>query len=67
MGAVNESYELTHPGLVATLVERAQAGVDVRLLLEGAPTGGLSDDTRWTAQQITEAGGTVHFVTYSPR
>lgn len=57
-----ESYELTHPGLVATLVERAQAGVDVRLLLEGAPAGGLSDDTRWTAQQIMEAGGTVHFM-----
>ncbi len=57
-----ESYELTHPGLVATLVERAQAGVEVRLLLEGGPTGGLSDDTRWAAQQIAEAGGSVHFM-----
>ena len=57
-----ESYEFQHPGLVATLVERAQAGVDVRLLLEGAPSGGLSDDARWAAQQISEAGGSVHFM-----
>jgi len=57
-----ESYEFTHPGLVATLEERAQAGVDVRLLLEGAPAGGLSDDTRWAAQQIVEAGGSVQFM-----
>ena len=57
-----ESYEFEHPGLVATLVERVQAGVEVRLLLEGGPTGGLSDDARWAAQQISEAGGSVHFM-----
>ncbi|HEY52398.1 MAG TPA: hypothetical protein G4N94_02970 [Caldilineae bacterium] len=57
-----ESYEFEHPGLVATLVERVQAGVEVRLLLEGAPSGGLSDDARWAAQQISEAGGLVHFM-----
>ncbi len=57
-----ETYEFEHPGLVALLVERAQAGVDIRMLLEGAPAGGLSDETRWAAQQISQAGGQVHFM-----
>lgn len=57
-----EAYEFDHPNLVAILVERAAAGVAVRLLLEGAPTGGLSDQSRWAAQQIAEAGGVVHFM-----
>ncbi len=57
-----ESYELTHPGLVAVLAERARAGVDVRVLLEGGPVGGLTDDARWAAQQLSEAGAQVHFM-----
>jgi len=57
-----ETYELTHPGLVATLVARAQAGVIVHVLLEGGPVGGLTDDSRWAAQQLAEAGARVHFM-----
>lgn len=57
-----EVYELSQPQLVQTLVDRAQAGVDVRILLEGAPVGGFSDDERWAAQQITQAGGRVSFM-----
>jgi len=57
-----ETYELTHPGLVAVLAERAQAGVTVQALLEGAPVGGLTDDTRWAAQQLSAAGARVHFM-----
>lgn len=55
-------YELRHPGIAQTLAGRASAGVEVSLLLEGGPTGGLDDAERWAAQQITEAGGIVHFM-----
>lgn len=57
-----EAYELDHPDLTAILRQQAGAGVAVRVLLEGAPTGGLSDQSRWAAQQITGAGGVVHFM-----
>lgn len=57
-----ESYEFTHPGLVEVLTARARAGVSVQVLLEGGPVGGLSDDERWAAQQLTAAGAQVHFM-----
>ena len=40
----------------------AQRGVAVRLLLEGGPTGGVSDLQRWCVAQIANAGGQVHFL-----
>ncbi len=55
-------YELRHPGLARILAERAAAGVEVSLLLEGGPTGGLEDAERWAAQQIASAGGVVRFM-----
>ncbi|MCO6451372.1 MAG: lamin tail domain-containing protein [Caldilineales bacterium] len=59
---VIEAYEFDHPMLVDALVDRARDGVEVRLLIEGAPVAGLTDDTRWAAQQIVEAGGDVRFM-----
>lgn len=55
-------YELRHPGLARILAERAAAGVEVSLLLEGGPTGGLEDAERWAAGQITADGGVVRFM-----
>ena len=57
-----ETYELTHPDLVGLLARRARAGVRVRVLLEGGPVGGLTDDTRWAAQQLSDAGAEVRFM-----
>ena len=57
-----ESYDLDHPELARLLAERARAGVDVRVLLEGAPVGGLTDATRWASQQIAAGGGHVAFM-----
>jgi len=57
-----ESYELTHPSIVEALARKAQAGLDVRVLLEGGPAGGLTDDSRWAAQQLVEAGARVDFM-----
>ncbi len=57
-----ETYDLEHRPLVELLTAKATAGVEVRVLLEGEPAGGLSDLTRWSAQQIVAAGGQVHFM-----
>ncbi len=57
-----ETYELTHPWLVQSLAQKARSGVDVRVLLEGSPVRGLTDDARWAAQQLSEAGARVDFM-----
>jgi len=57
-----EVYELTHPDLVDVLARKARAGLDVRVLLEGSPAGGLTDDSRWAAQQLAQAGAQVDFM-----
>ena len=57
-----ETYELTHPMIVDALARKARAGRDVRVLLEGSPAGGLTDDSRWAAQQLAEAGARVDFI-----
>ncbi len=57
-----ETYDLDHPDLARLLAQRAAAGVDVLVLLEGAPVGGLTDATRWAARQIAGAGGKVLFM-----
>ena len=57
-----EMYELTQPDLVAALADRARDGVAVQVLLEGAPAGGLTDDGRWAAGQLAQAGAQVAFM-----
>jgi cardiolipin synthase A/B len=51
-----QSFTFDHAGLGVLLAERAAAGVRVRVLLDGAPVGGLSDQTRWICEQIHAAG-----------
>ena len=50
-----ESFTFDNAALGQLLAERAAAGVRVRLLLDGAPVGGLSDQTRWICAQISAA------------
>ena len=57
-----EVYELTHPVLVDALAQKARSGVAVRVLVEGSPAGGLTDDSRWAAQQLVQAGAQVDFM-----
>jgi phosphatidylserine/phosphatidylglycerophosphate/cardiolipin synthase-like enzyme len=47
-----ESYTFDQAALGALLVERAASGVRVRVLLDGAPAGGLSNQTRWICAQL---------------
>ena len=57
-----EGYTFEHLALGQTLAARAAAGVDVTLLLEGGPPGGISDQQRHITQLIENAGGQVWFM-----
>ncbi len=57
-----EAYKLEHYGLVTEIVQRAQAGVSVMVLLEGDPVGGMSNQQLWACQQIEAAGGQCYFM-----
>lgn len=57
-----EGYVLESVPIGLALAERARNGVDVRILLEGAPAGGISDTQRWITEQIVKAGGQVYYM-----
>jgi cardiolipin synthase len=57
-----EGYVLESVPIGLALAERAQAGVAVRVLLEGAPSGGIRDVQRWLTQHIVAAGGQVYYM-----
>ncbi|MCB9133009.1 MAG: hypothetical protein H6647_18960 [Anaerolineales bacterium] len=57
-----EGYTFEHLALGQTLAARAAQGVDVTLLLEGGPPGGISDQQRYITQLIEDAGGQVWFM-----
>lgn len=50
-----ESFTFEHARLGELLAAKAANGVTVRVLLDGAPVGGLKDQTRWICQRITTA------------
>ncbi len=52
------SFTFEHARLGELLADKAAAGVVVRILLDGAPVGGLKDQTRWICQRITNADPT---------
>ncbi len=47
-----EIYSLEHDGLVTELVQQAQQGISVTVLLEGGPVGGVEDQELWACQQL---------------
>lgn len=55
-------YTLEHPELARKLADAARRGVAVRLLLEGAPSGGIDDLQKWSLWQIQQAGGQVFYL-----
>ncbi len=55
-------YTFTSAPLADALAAQALAGVEVRVLLEGEPAGGIDDQELWVAQQIENAGGEVWFL-----
>ncbi len=57
-----EVYSFENAALAELLGARARAGVSVTLLLEGEPAGGLTDQEKWSCQQVEEAGGACWFM-----
>jgi phosphatidylserine/phosphatidylglycerophosphate/cardiolipin synthase-like enzyme len=53
-----ESFTFENAGIADVLVGKAASGVRVRVLLDGAPVGGLSDQARWMCGRITAADPT---------
>lgn len=59
-------YSLEEYGLVTELVQQAQRGVTVTVLLEGGPVGGVEDQELWACQQLHATGhGLCHFMVNS--
>jgi len=62
-----EVYTFEHAALAEAIAERARAGVDVQILLEGGPrTTGITDQERWCCYQAEMAGGWVYFMVHNP-
>ncbi len=52
-------YEFTHPDIAREIASAAERGVDVTLLLEGGPVGGISDEEKGVLNYLTENGVSV--------
>ncbi|MFW6116060.1 MAG: phospholipase D-like domain-containing protein, partial [Chloroflexota bacterium] len=62
-----EAHTFDHHGLVLELVERANQGVSVTVLLEGGPVGGMEDQQLWACEQLHATGrGTCAFMINAP-
>ncbi|MBN1580994.1 MAG: lamin tail domain-containing protein, partial [Anaerolineae bacterium] len=59
---VVQAYTFESVWLTGILTERITAGVQVTMLLEGAPAGGMSDQQLWNCEKIVDAGGHVYFM-----
>lgn len=55
-------YEFTEPELAWHLAAAARRGLDVRLFLEGAPVGGITEYELHLARTVAEAGGQVRMM-----
>ncbi|WP_298667123.1 phospholipase D-like domain-containing protein [uncultured Methanofollis sp.] len=52
-------YEFTHPGIAEMLAGAAGRGVDVSVLVEGGPVGGISAEEKGVARMLADHGVTV--------
>lgn len=57
-----ETLTFENLGLADALIQAAQRGVNVTILLEGAPSGGLPDQEKYICQQLEAAGGQCWFM-----
>lgn len=55
-------YTLEHREMAQILAAAAQRGVQVRILLEGSPPGGISDLQKWCVAEIAAAGGQIRYL-----
>jgi hypothetical protein len=62
-----EGYTFESVWLADVLRGRIAAGVQVTLLLEGAPAGGIPEQELWICERIVGAGGEVYFMHNDPQ
>ncbi len=55
-------YEITSNWVVSSLIGAADRGVDVKILLEGAPVGGISSSEKRCVKRLLDAGIDVRFM-----
>ena len=55
-------YQFESLALAGKLVNASKRGVSVRVLMEGNPVGGISDQERWVARMLAEGGCDVLFL-----
>ncbi len=55
-------YTFEHPEFAQLIADVAQRGVQVRLLLEGGPPGGITDFQRWCVRLMAQAGVDVRYL-----
>ncbi|MBP2146803.1 hypothetical protein J2129_002257 [Methanofollis sp. W23] len=59
-------YEFTHPGIAAMLTRAADRGIEVSVLLEGGPVGGIPPEEEAIAAALTAHGIDVQVMTTTP-
>jgi cardiolipin synthase len=56
-------YEFDNPYLMDSIVDALERGVNVKVLLDGSPVGGITDEEWYIATTIAESGGEVRLST----
>ncbi|HUV02330.1 MAG TPA: phospholipase D-like domain-containing protein [Desulfobacteria bacterium] len=54
-------YEFDNPYLTGSIIDALNRGVNVQLLLEGSPVGGITNEERYIAETIAKNGGDVRY------
>ena len=57
-----EGYTFDNADIANALVAKLQAGVQVKVLLEGEPVNGIGDQDKWICQQLEANGGQCWFM-----
>ena len=57
-----EGYTIDNANVASALIAKQQAGVQVKLLMEGEPVNGISDQEKWVCQQLETNGGQCWFM-----
>ncbi len=57
-----ESYTASNSYLEEILVEKLNAGVRVRMLLEGNPVGGITSEEKELVERVYRSGGEIYFM-----
>ncbi|HDP96266.1 MAG TPA: hypothetical protein ENN25_01035 [Euryarchaeota archaeon] len=61
------SHEFDSEQIFASLIGLAERGIDVRMILEGSPAGGISDDSKSLLSALAERGISVQMMSKSDR